>query len=322
MYYAVKKGRIPGIYENKEEALAQTFQFPFNEMRTFTKREQAEKYMNKVSNIFYVVKRGRVPGIYTSKEELSLQVRDFPNPFVKTFKNEQLAIEFFNKDTNEVLKIQEEKEILRRIQAEKSREEYRQKIESYLENGISTHGNNVCFIDLEANEGKGISIGAIVYSVQENKILDTYYSLMRYDSFEKMDSYCEKIHHITTEDILKARKSDEVMEEFISFINKYDVVDIFSWGNSDKLFLKKSLTNVSLMDKISPIRNVQTFISLVTKDILVNKTWSLQNMKKFYELEGDVVHDALSDARDLAKVFVCFQNKKAINESRVLEHSR
>lgn len=318
MFYAVKKGRVPGIYENKEDALKQTFEFPFNEMRIFKNRIDAEEYLTQVPKLFYVVKVGRKPGIYTSREELSAQVRDYPNPVVKTFKNEKKAKEYFDRDVLEVIKEKEERELSKKNRAEKNKESYQAKIEEYLQNGISTHGRNICFIDIEANKGFAISLGAIIYDSQTNEILESFSQFMRYDSFESMDSYCEHIHHIKEEDILLAKKSDEVMNDFIVFINKYNVLDIFTWGNCDKAFLRKSLTDKSLMDKIPHIRNIQTFISSVTKDVKFNKTWSLQNMKKFYGIDGEVVHDALSDAKDLVKVFQCFQDKKEINEQLVL----
>lgn len=317
MYYAVKKGRIPGIYKNKEEALKQIFQFPFNEMKTFKKEEDAKSYLSKNSNLFYVVKRGRIPGIYVSKEEVSIQVKGFENPFVRTFKNKQKAEEFFLKDISDfnIQNIGNKKE-----KKEKRKEDYQKKIEKYLANGISIHGENVCFIDVEANESKAISLGAIIYNSKNKEIIDSFYSLMRYSSFEKMDPFCEKINHIKTEDVLSAENSDKVMQDFISIINNYEVIDIFSWGSNDKHFLSKSLEDKSLMKKIHPIRNIQTFISSITKDILVNKTWSLQSIKTFYGLEGEVVHNALSDAMDLLKVFECFQDKKEINKEMVLKH--
>ena len=316
MYYAVKKGRKPGIYEDKEEALKQIFKFPFNEMRVFEKECDAKKYLSKEVNLFYVVKRGRVPGIYFSKEEVSLQVRDFKNPIVRTFRDEQKAEAFLLEDISEC---NFKNTVDKKKRKEKRKEDFQKKMDKYLANGISVHSKNVCFIDIEANESKAISLGAIIYDTENKEILNSFYSLMKYSSFVKMDPFCEKINHIKTESVLLAEDSDIVMNKFIEFINNYGVVDIFSWGSNDKHFLSKSLTDKSLMSQINPIRNIQTFISSVTKDVLVNKTWSLQSIKGFYGIEGIVAHNALSDAMDLVKVFECFQSKKEINKDLVLK---
>ena len=145
---------------------------------------------------------------------------------------------------------------------------------------------------------------------------------MKYDSFTKMDSFCEQINHISTEALLNARSSDEVFAEFICLIKKYKVVDIFSWGNSDKVYLRKTLSNKNLMNEITPIRNVQTFISLITMDVIVNRCWSLKVMKEIYCLEGEVSHNALDDATDLMHVYQCFQDKKSINKENILKYSK
>lgn len=319
MFYVVKKGRVPGIYENKDEALKQINGFPFHKMKTFKEKIDAEKYFAYIPNLFYVVKVGRVPGIYTSREELSAQVKDYPNAIVKTFKNEKEAKEYFAKDTLEVIKEKEQKELEKKIKIQKNKENYQEKIDKYLKDGISIKGKNICFIDIEANKGFAISLGAVIYDTDSHKILDVFSKFMRYDSFDNMDSYCSSIHHIKEEDILSAKKSDEVMNDFALFISKYEVLDIFAWGGCDKVFLRKSLTDKTLMDKIPNITNIQTCISCITQDIKFNKAWSLQNMKKFYGIEGEVMHDALSDAKDLAKVFQCFQDKKQIDKNIILD---
>lgn len=44
-YYAIKKGVVPGIYENWDEAKAQVSGFPSAEYKGFMTREEAEAYM-------------------------------------------------------------------------------------------------------------------------------------------------------------------------------------------------------------------------------------------------------------------------------------
>jgi inhibitor of KinA sporulation pathway (predicted exonuclease) len=200
---------------------------------------------------------------------------------------------------------------------EAKKNDYYQKIQSYLKNGISTHGDILCFIDVEANDNKAISLGAICYNQKTKEVTNTFYSLMKFDSFMDKNYYETSIHKIPNEDILKAKSSDEVFELFIEFCKENNVSDMFSWGNRDKEFLRKSLTDKSLMDKICKIRNIQTFVSAIAinyKENMEKANISLQKAKNIYGIDGDVIHNALSDAFDLQKVFVCFQQQRVDKE--------
>ena len=57
---------------------------------------------------------------------------------------------------------------------------------------------------------------------------------------------------------------------------------------------------------------------LCHKDIKLNKSWALQDMKTFYDIQGEVTHDALNDAKDLALIFKCYQEKKTLNKEAIL----
>ena len=46
MFYAVRKGRVPGIYRCWEEARAQVERFPGCEHKRFELKKAAEHYMN------------------------------------------------------------------------------------------------------------------------------------------------------------------------------------------------------------------------------------------------------------------------------------
>ena len=330
MYYAVKIGRVPGIYEDKTEALAQTFRFPYSEMRIFEERDKAEEYLKNDKQLYFVVVRGRVPGVYYSKQDVSCQVKDFEGAIVRTFKDESKAKDFF-KNVSSFSKEKLDKMTKSSISSEKKKEmkesrknDYYEKIQKYLKDGISTHGDVICFIDVEANDNKAISLGAICYNQKTKRIVNTFYSLMKYDSFVDKNYYETSIHNIPNEEILKAKSSDEVFTSFIDFCKENKVSDIFSWGNRDKEFLKKSLTDKSLMEKICKIRNVQTFISAIAidyKESIERANISLQKAKTFYGIEGEVVHNALKDAFDLQKVFVCFQEQRTKKEEEIDELS-
>ena len=318
MCYAIISGLNVGIYDTEIEAREKLKNETDVEIKTFKSRKAAEQYFRHNNICYFVVKKGWEPGIYTSKEQVTKAVKGYEGAFVKKFIDKTEAEEFFHLDMSDyVIKEMEKSKTEKKIKREQEKEEYAKRIEEYLKDGIAIHNENVCFIDMEANDGIGISLGAVVVNTTKKEIVDTFYSLMRYNSFKKIDEYVENIHHISTEDIEKAPTSDSVMKEFISFITKYNIKDVFSWGNSDKHYLKKSLTEEKLIEQIPVIRNVQTFISSITKDIILNKSWSLKDMKSFYGIEGEVSHNALDDAKDLAKVFNCFQAKAEINRDLV-----
>ena len=93
-YYAVRVGRVPGIYRTYEEFAQQVNGFPCAFAKSFKTEEAAEKFMG--SNRFYAVRVGRIPGVYTNLEEATKQIRGYSNADFKRFSSLEKAQEYIN----------------------------------------------------------------------------------------------------------------------------------------------------------------------------------------------------------------------------------
>ena len=102
MYYAVIRGKNPGVYTSNKEATKQILGYSGSLLKSFTTLEDAEEYLKnnalnyqpivadaeqneevkqtkKVSSNYYAVANGRQTGIYTKLELAKQQVFKFPN---------------------------------------------------------------------------------------------------------------------------------------------------------------------------------------------------------------------------------------------------
>ncbi|KAF4444657.1 hypothetical protein F53441_11080 [Fusarium austroafricanum] len=101
-YYAVKKGRKPGIYLIYQESRAQTDGFEGALFKSFTSAQDAQDYLDgkdvpsatKRSQKFYAVAVGHRPGIYTTWAETEPQVTGVSGPKHKSFKSRPEAEQF------------------------------------------------------------------------------------------------------------------------------------------------------------------------------------------------------------------------------------
>lgn len=115
MFYAVRKGIIPGIYATWDECQKQTLGFKGAEYKKFANKEDAEAFMggtnfpSKNSNkpektAFYAVKVGKTPGIYFTWSECQSQIEGVSGSKYKKFTTMEDAQDFMNGiDQNEKL---------------------------------------------------------------------------------------------------------------------------------------------------------------------------------------------------------------------------
>lgn len=106
-FYAVKRGRVPGIYTDINEYMKQVVEFPGHSSRGFKTELEAiqwlsQKQPNKKNGDnskikYYVVRVGRVPGIYTDVDEYRKQVDGFSLSVSKKFKNYDEACAWYKK---------------------------------------------------------------------------------------------------------------------------------------------------------------------------------------------------------------------------------
>lgn len=112
-YYAVVRGRVPGIYEDFELAKKQVDKFPNALFRRCKTKTAAQNLINSngtgnKKQRYYAVVKGRIPGIYTNITEYSKQVNGFSGSISKKFKTEKEAKAFIENDGREVLSVSEE----------------------------------------------------------------------------------------------------------------------------------------------------------------------------------------------------------------------
>ena len=95
LYYAVRIGRNPGIYDNINDYNEQVKNYPGATGKKFKSEEKALNFINTpVKKIYYAVRIGRNPGIYNNEEDYKKQIEDFPNALGKKFNLEEAAIYF------------------------------------------------------------------------------------------------------------------------------------------------------------------------------------------------------------------------------------
>jgi ribonuclease HI len=99
-YYAVKRGRNPGIYTDVKEYRAQVDGFTGYKAHAFKTRELAHDWLyGPGEGRFYAVRIGRTPGIYTDVNEYKAQVDGFTLAVSKKFKSFDEAHQWVSKKT-------------------------------------------------------------------------------------------------------------------------------------------------------------------------------------------------------------------------------
>ena len=242
-YFLLDKREFSKIEEYKEK-------YPSYILKGFYNKEEALEYANSefYGRNFYIVKVGRNPGIYTSREDVIREVSNYPNALVMNAKTMEKAEELFKLDIEKFKILKEEKNKGKKTSSKKNKDfvkineteilKKRKQIIKEMKNKLS-NSNYVAFIDCEANNQFAISIGLVIYSLIEEKIVDTYYSLVKPNNFSKMDEYIQRMTNITNDMVLNAPEIGFVINQIEKFLNKYNIQYIFSCGKSDKSFLQK-----------------------------------------------------------------------------------
>ncbi len=301
--YAVKSEDVSKTFLCYDEAVMFSKSLVNAKIKGFYSEEDAMKWLSrpiKDEGIF-VVLAGKNPGIYLSVAEMKAQVTGFEGAKVSRARTIQQAEKMF---ANRDKMIKEEKR--RKREKEDPELRLKRKTASLKRLRLKYNGDILCFIDCEANEGKAISIGAVIYDKARNEVVDSFYSLMCPDGFVKLDKHVENLTKLSTQQILDARSANEVNSDFLSFLSMHNVSDVFSWSNNDKSFLKKSAKGFSTA--FSTIRDIQPYISAITVDKYYCKNWSLDNMLYAFGYDKKVEHNALSDANDFLNVYLGWKN--------------
>lgn len=86
-FYAVVKGRKPGVYSTWDDCKAQVDNFSGAQYKGFPDEKAAHEYLEATEEKgkFYGVHKGRVPGVYDTWDECKAQVDKFPGALYKSF---------------------------------------------------------------------------------------------------------------------------------------------------------------------------------------------------------------------------------------------
>lgn len=311
--YAVKDESHKELFKSYEKAMELFNSLTNGKIKGFYTEEEANRWLNKPVKTegIFVVFAGKVPGIYFTVADMKAQVEGFEGAKVGRAATIEKAEKLFAK-REEILK-----EDRKRVRAKKDPElAKKQRIANLKRLKLKCKGNILCFIDCEAQDGKAISIGAVVYNQEKNEVVDTYYSVMKPEGFVKLDDYIKKLTGLTDGEILNAKAAREVNQDFVSFLSANEVSDIFSWSGNDKSFLNKNGKGFGKV--FNTIKDLQPYVSAITVDAFCCSRWSLENMMYMFGMDKKVKHNALSDAMDLCEVYRRWNNN-GLNEERMYE---
>ena len=166
------------------------------------------------------------------------------------------------------------------------------------------------FIDTEFTTRRHeiLSIGCVLYDTRTHKSYE-FYKTAKPIYEKKLSIRCMELTHLTQEEINESDSFNKVVCEFKEFLDQHQAGPLMVWGNSDQLSMKTSCAYGKVKfsiknDILHRFIDIQPIVSLLRDETRVQ--FSLQDMKDFYKIEGEVEHHALSDARDLKNVMLRF----------------
>lgn len=174
--------------------------------------------------------------------------------------------------------------------------------------------NYNCFYDSEFNaydDEKSLSIPQEVVSVglcitnEKGVIIEKFYSLIKLKAAKRISNRCTDITGIKTKDLKDADDFEKVSSKVAKLLRKYGINKVYCYGLEDKRVIDKT---IELYDRKRDGRHISKLLYDVRID-LKKKTkdkvgdQGLNFLKKICRIEGNVIHDALQDAIDLAMVY-------------------
>lgn len=166
------------------------------------------------------------------------------------------------------------------------------------------------FIDTEFTTRRHeiLSIGCTLYDTKTKKTYE-FYQTCRPTYETKLAPRCIELTHLTQEEIDHSESFSTVITNFKDFLDQHNASYLMVWGASDYLSIKTSCSYGKVKfsiknDIINRLIDIQPIVSLLRDETRVQ--FSLQDMKDYYQIKGEVEHHALSDARDLKNVMIHF----------------
>ena len=171
-----------------------------------------------------------------------------------------------------------------------------------------------CFYDSEFNaydDNKSLNIPQEVVSIGicitnfKGVIIEKFYSLISLKAAKRISNRCTEITGIKTRDLKDAENFEQVTTKVVKLLKKYSIKHIYCYGLEDKRVLEKT---IELYDNKRSGRYIAKLLYDVREDFkkkTKNKVWDqgLPFLKGICEIDGPVMHDALQDAIDLARIY-------------------
>ncbi len=168
-----------------------------------------------------------------------------------------------------------------------------------------------------------ISIGAVICN--HSKKIDEFYSLVCPKYFKKLTPVVKKITRLKNEDILNAPNLYTVIHNFKNWLllyGKIEDMEFYACGPDDQRTLMRNcqIHNIKC-NFINEIQDLQKEISqyVCFQNKVVSPTLSLDDMKLVYDIEGKVIHNALTDALDLMQIHIKYLNGNIQNKHKIID---
>ena len=176
-----------------------------------------------------------------------------------------------------------------------------------------------CFYDSEFNaydDGKSLNIPQEVVSIgvcitnDKGVIIEKFYSLISLKAAKRISNRCTEITGIKTKDLKDAENFEKVTSKVAKLLKKYSIKSVYCYGLEDKRILEKT---IELYDRKRDGKYLAKLLYDVREDFKKKTRGKLGEqglpfLKAVCEIDGPVVHDALQDAIDLARIYYKINN--------------
>lgn len=183
-------------------------------------------------------------------------------------------------------------------------------------------------LDLEFNTvGKIqeiISVGAVVLDSNFNIIYE-YENYIRLSLTNRLDPFAQKIHKIKKETLINAKGFEEVFEDLLDKINLKDDDVVITWGKNDKGNIISNAKYHGIESKLRPLtEKIYDMSYKIQKQIQyqgkpIRNRLSLETVCMICNIQQTNAHNALDDARCLAKIYKYAQLKEIISNDKIFD---
>lgn len=170
-----------------------------------------------------------------------------------------------------------------------------------------------------------IAIGVVLCD-EQFRLMDTFYALIRPAGFQRLSPHVRRITHLKDVDIRKSEIFPIVMDRLFEWLHFYDEdfnVKFYSFGPDDSrtLCANAAFYHHDSEHRFQEIIDLQTLLSsrVTWKGEVFQKTHSLESLKQIYRVNGEVNHNALSDARDLYYIHQAYRQDVRLDEKKIEE---